>query len=153
PVEGPVVVFPQFDGSASPGTDSAVISTSEYEPTLTGQSADDLDPENPYMGLRAFQEADAGRFFGREDLIAHLLDRLAGFDGQRQQDQASTDTEESKPPSRTGPQGRFLAVIGPSGSGKSSVVKAGVIPAIRRGDLPGSANWFVAEMTPGNSPI
>ena len=70
---------------------------------------------NPYKGLRAFQVADAGDFFGREALTGQLLAHLAspGIDGQ------------------------FLAVVGPSGSGKSSVVKAGLLPALQKGDLPG----------------
>lgn len=82
---------------------------------------------NPYKGLRAFQEADAPDFFGREVLTERLIARLG---------------EEH-------PMGRFLAVVGPSGSGKSSVVKAGLIPALRRGALPDSDCWFVAEMLPG----
>ncbi|NJN44056.1 MAG: hypothetical protein HC806_04550 [Anaerolineae bacterium] len=49
--------------------------------------------------------------------------------------------------------GRFLAVVGPSGSGKSSVVKAGLIPALWRGALPGSERWFVVEMLPGAHPF
>jgi hypothetical protein len=48
---------------------------------------------------------------------------------------------------------RFLAVIGPSGSGKSSLVKAGLIPAVWRGELPGSEKWFVVEMLPGARPL
>jgi WD40 repeat protein len=44
-------------------------------------------------------------------------------------------------------------VVGPSGSGKSSVVRAGLVPAIRRGGLPGSQNWFVIEMFPSAHPI
>ena len=48
---------------------------------------------------------------------------------------------------------RFLAVVGPSGSGKSSLVKAGLIPALRRGGLPGSENWFITSMTPGHQPL
>ncbi|MFO7539731.1 MAG: protein kinase [Chloroflexota bacterium] len=88
---------------------------------------------NPYKGLRAFQEADANDFFGRDALVQQLLDRLDG--------------------AAVGRDGRFLAVIGPSGSGKSSVVKAGLLPALRDGALPGSENWFVAEMTPGRRPF
>ena len=45
---------------------------------------------------------------------------------------------------------RFLALVGPSGSGKSSVVKAGLIPALRQGAVPGSERWFVAEMVSYN---
>jgi len=87
--------------------------------------------QNPYKGLRAFQESDASDFYGRETLIKLLLTRMA------------EDHEYA----------RFLAVVGPSGSGKSSVVKAGVLPALRQGGLPGSENWFVTEMLPGVNPL
>lgn len=87
--------------------------------------------ENPYKGLRAFEEADASNFFGRTALIEHLLARLQDPD----------------------PYQRFLAVVGPSGSGKSSVIKAGLIPALRADALPGSTLWFYALMTPGLQPL
>jgi WD40 repeat protein/DNA-binding SARP family transcriptional activator len=86
-----------------------------------------LEARNPYKGLRAFEEADAADFFGREVLTAHLVDRLH--------------------------TGRFLAVVGPSGSGKSSVVRAGLVPALRRGALPGSERWRIVEMAPGGYPV
>ncbi len=86
---------------------------------------------NPYKGLRAFQAVDARDFFGRERLVQRLVARLA------ERDEFS----------------RFLAVVGPSGSGKSSVVKAGLIPALWRGDLPGSDRWFMVEMVPGSRPL
>jgi WD40 repeat protein/transcriptional regulator with XRE-family HTH domain len=86
---------------------------------------------NPYKGLRAFQEADAPDFFGRETLTAHLLARLA----------------------ETAELARFLAVVGPSGSGKSSVVRAGLLPALRAGAVPGSARWTIVEMIPGAHPL
>jgi len=92
-----------------------------------------VDVENPYKGLRAFQEADAPDFFGREALISRLLARLRGGDGQR--------------------GARFVAVVGPSGSGKSSLVKAGVIPRMRRDTLPGSSRWFIVELSPGAHPL
>ena len=92
---------------------------------------EDFQPENPYKGLRAFQSADNQDFFGREKLTARLIKRL----------------EEAHE------FGRFLAVIGPSGSGKSSLVKAGLIPALWRGDLPGSEKWFIVEMLPGTHPL
>ena len=82
---------------------------------------------NPYKGLRAFEEDDADDFFGREALTEHLVDRLA----------------------RT----RFLAVVGPSGSGKSSVVRAGLVPALRRGSLEGSERWQIVFMFPGAYPL
>jgi WD40 repeat protein/serine/threonine protein kinase/DNA-binding XRE family transcriptional regulator len=97
------------------------------------------DLENPYKGLRPFTEADAGDFFGRETLIQELLARLA---------------QANDPSAGPGQDlARFLAVVGPSGSGKSSVVRAGLIPALRRGGLPGSEHWFVAEMLPGQHPF
>jgi DNA-binding SARP family transcriptional activator len=89
---------------------------------------------NPYRGLRAFQEADADVFYGRDALIQQLASRL---------DPAQNGRANS----------RFLAVVGPSGSGKSSVVKAGLIPALGGGAVPGSENWFVAEMVPGTHPL
>ncbi|MCB0034069.1 MAG: protein kinase [Anaerolineales bacterium] len=88
---------------------------------------------NPYKGLYAFQESDADDFYGREALVQQLVGRLQ--DGYEALD------------------GRFLAVVGPSGSGKSSVVKAGLIPALRNGALPNSDKWFITEMVPGNSPL
>ena len=90
-----------------------------------------IELANPFKGLRAFNEADAENFFGRETLIQQLLARLG----------------------EGGELSRFLAVIGPSGSGKSSVVRAGLIPALRRGGLPGSENWFVVDMLPGKHPF
>jgi WD40 repeat protein/serine/threonine protein kinase len=89
------------------------------------------EPDNPYKGLRAFEESDALDFFGRGALIQDILARL-----------------------RNSPSnGRFLVIVGPSGSGKSSLVKAGVIPILRKGALPGSASWFYATMTPGMHPL
>jgi WD40 repeat protein/class 3 adenylate cyclase len=82
---------------------------------------------NPYKGLRPFEEGDALDFFGREELTGQLVERLA--------------------------ETRFLAVVGPSGSGKSSVVRAGLLPALRRGGLPGSDGSVIAEMLPGTRPL
>ncbi|UCC87067.1 MAG: protein kinase, partial [Anaerolineales bacterium] len=94
--------------------------------------------ENPYKGLRAFGEADADDFFGRETLVQDLLGRMA------EADDGMTGAGQEL--------ARFLAVIGPSGSGKSSVVKAGLMPALRRGGLPGSEQWFMVDMLPGAHP-
>ena len=86
---------------------------------------------NPYKGLRAFEEADALDFFGREALVERLVTRLSErVDGSR-----------------------FLGVVGPSGSGKSSAVRAGLVPALRRGALPGSEKWFFVEISPGPRPL
>ncbi|HZA26991.1 MAG TPA: BTAD domain-containing putative transcriptional regulator [Actinomycetota bacterium] len=90
-----------------------------------------VEERNPYKGLRAFTEADAHDFFGRGELTRRLVTRLA----------------------EGGPGSRFLAVVGPSGGGKSSVVRAGVVPAIRHGALGGPEEPFIAEMYPGAHPI
>jgi serine/threonine protein kinase/DNA-binding XRE family transcriptional regulator/chemotaxis protein histidine kinase CheA len=87
--------------------------------------------DNPYQGLRPFDEATAATFFGRETLVQQLLGRLG----------------------ETGELARFLAVIGPSGSGKSSVVRAGLLPALRNGALPGSEQWYIVQMLPGPQPL
>jgi DNA-binding SARP family transcriptional activator/ABC-type glycerol-3-phosphate transport system substrate-binding protein len=85
---------------------------------------------NPYKGLRPFEESDAADFFGRERVVERLIARLGA----------------------SGTGGRFVALVGPSGSGKSSVVKAGLLPALRSGAVSGSADWFVAELSPGPHP-
>jgi WD40 repeat protein len=85
------------------------------------------DAACPYRGLEAFDEQHARVFFGREDDTRRLCERLSAA--------------------------RFVAVIGPSGSGKSSIVKAGLIPALRADALPGSAEWTIRTMTPGGSPL
>jgi WD40 repeat protein/DNA-binding SARP family transcriptional activator len=90
-----------------------------------------FEARNPYKGLRPFAEADARDFFGRGELVHHLVVRL----------------QEAEYGSR------FLCVIGPSGSGKSSVVRAGLVPAIRRGTLGDPEHLFVTEMSPGAHPI
>jgi WD40 repeat protein/transcriptional regulator with XRE-family HTH domain len=90
-------------------------------------------PRNPYKGLRAFRSPDVGDFFGRESLIASLLRTLS--------------TVQSS-------QARFLALLGPSGSGKSSVVMAGLIPRLQHGALPGSETWLCLEpLLPGAHPL
>lgn len=82
---------------------------------------------NPYRGLEVFDEAHAPFFFGREAFIGDLLARL---------------TQQGS---------KFVAVIGASGSGKSSVVRAGLIPKLRR-RRPPHETWDVAVFTPGERP-
>ncbi|MCX4834151.1 MULTISPECIES: nSTAND1 domain-containing NTPase [unclassified Streptomyces] len=84
----------------------------------------------PYPGLEAFMEDDAAVFFGRDREIAELVGRLHPVTPRRAQ--------------------RFVAVVGPSGSGKSSLVRAGLLPALarRRG------RWVVAApFSPGADPV
>lgn len=81
---------------------------------------------SPFKGLAAFDVDDADLFFGRERLVAELVARLAGAS--------------------------LLGVVGPSGSGKSSTVRAGLIPALRNGVLPGSDEWSLILIRPGEHP-
>jgi serine/threonine protein kinase/WD40 repeat protein/DNA-binding winged helix-turn-helix (wHTH) protein len=87
--------------------------------------------ENPYKGLRAFDVGDSADFFGREGLVNQFIDRLSG----------------------TSLPARCLVVVGPSGSGKSSVVRAGLLPALQAGAVPGSQHWFTTTMVPGATPF
>jgi signal transduction histidine kinase len=83
--------------------------------------------ECPYRGLEVFDEAHARFFFGREGAVQHLVEAL-----------------------RTRCS---LAVVGASGSGKSSLVRAGLIPQLRAGALPGSSTWRYLVMKPGLQPL
>lgn len=106
----------------------AALADSTREPTEILPLLDLMTTTNPYKGLEAFEEDDVLVFFGRDQLTRSLLAQLGA----------------------PGVGGRFLAVVGPSGSGKSSVVKAGLLPALRSGALPGSQSWFFATITPGD---
>lgn len=81
----------------------------------------------PYRGLQVFDEEHAEFFHGREADVQRLLEKLKSS--------------------------RFLAVVGPSGSGKSSLVRAGLLPALRNGALPGSHDWPVRVFKPGARPL
>jgi len=82
---------------------------------------------NPYKGLAAFGEGDSDDFFGRSEAVQAVVEMLADH--------------------------RLVAVVGPSGSGKSSLVKAGVVPAVRAGAIDGSDWWTVTDMYPGSYPF
>ena len=82
----------------------------------------------PYMGLQAFDEASAEYFHGREALVQKLLNRLNHRSS--------------------------VAVVGASGSGKSSVVRAGLMAQLRQGkQIPGSDRWWLGCFRPGNTPV
>jgi hypothetical protein len=98
-----------------------------------------FEPRNPYKGLRAFQSEDAHDFFGRERLVDALVDALEQHLARAEQQEAAA---------------RFLAVVGPSGSGKSSVVLAGLLPRLHLDELPGSSRWvYLPPMVPGKHPL
>ncbi|MEG4207737.1 CHAT domain-containing protein [Microcoleus sp. Pol7_A1] len=79
-------------------------------------------PPNPYQGLSAFKEEDAYFFFGQENFVTKLVEVT------------------NKQP--------LVAVVGPSGSGKSSVVYAGLIPQLRK-----AGNWLIESFRPGKNPF
>ncbi|OKH98161.1 hypothetical protein A6A06_28540 [Streptomyces sp. CB02923] len=85
----------------------------------------------PYPGLAAYTAEDAPWFFGRERATAALVGRLA-------------ERLEAAGP---------LVVAAPSGAGKSSLLRAGLLPALRAGALPGSRHWPVRVLTPGAHPL
>ena len=85
---------------------------------------------SPYPGLHSFEFEDAGVFFGRDDKVDEMMRLLQ--------------------PSLASRADRCIALIGPSGCGKSSLVRAGLIPRIRRSGV----TWTVfGPMTPGTNPL
>ncbi|MFI6504814.1 hypothetical protein [Nonomuraea typhae] len=84
-------------------------------------------PQAPYVGLAGYGVQDTDRFFGRDELVAGLLEQLR--------------------------ERRFLALVGPSGSGKSSLLRAGLVPAARSRLLPGATELGVIVFAPGRSPL
>src|SRR5215469_11860495 len=96
-------------------------------------------PPSPYKGLEAFYEEDVDRFFGRSAVVDTLWDRLRDL-------QAPPLPGQPRRP-------RLLAIIGPSGSGKSSVARAGLIPELARRPIPGQTNPRVALVVPHTEPI
>ena len=81
----------------------------------------------PFKGLSPFDVEDAGLFFGRERLVAEMVARLPGTP--------------------------LMGIVGPSGSGKSSALRAGLLAALRTGVLPGSESWAISVLRPGEHPL
>jgi energy-coupling factor transporter ATP-binding protein EcfA2 len=87
-----------------------------------------MDNLNPYVGLRPFETDESLLFFGRNDQSMELLQRLH--------------------------KNHFVAVVGSSGCGKSSLLRAGLIPSLKAGYLvEDSDHWFISIMKPGKNPI
>lgn len=86
------------------------------------------DPlESPFKGLESFDVDDADVFFGRERLVADMVARLSGA--------------------------RLMGIVGPSGSGKSSALRAGLLASLADGVLPGSGDWPLVVVRPGEHPV
>jgi TIR domain len=97
------------------------------------------EPRNPYKGLRAFTANDARDFFGRTTVIDTLLTSVETI--------LSLEKKGQK-------QARLLTVVGASGSGKSSVVKAGLLPAFQSGQVFDSNEWICLDpIVPGAHPL
>ncbi|HEU4335725.1 MAG TPA: BTAD domain-containing putative transcriptional regulator [Nocardioides sp.] len=115
--------------------DAAVSTLGRAREEMTGRVLDlgalareEADPDHcPWPGLAAYSADDGPWFAGRERLVAQLAARLTGV--------------------------RCLAVVGASGSGKSSVVQAGLLAGLADGLLPGSAGWTLLSMRPGAHPV
>jgi WD40 repeat protein/energy-coupling factor transporter ATP-binding protein EcfA2 len=86
-----------------------------------------FDRENPYLGLYAFEAEQEKYFCGREEAIRTLITHLTNS--------------------------RFLSILGYSGSGKSSLIKAGLLPQLSRDRIPGSSQWSLESFTPGKHPL
>ncbi len=97
----------------------------EFDPDLAPEIPDALCP---YVGLDAFRERNQNVFYGRERLVEDMVRQLRDH--------------------------RLLSVVGASGSGKSSLVRAGLISALKAGALPGSQEWhYYDPMVPGSNPL
>src|SRR5262245_57471639 len=86
-----------------------------------------FDGRCPYKGLEVFEEEDAELFFGRERLVEDLINRVK--------------------------ESRTVFITGPSGSGKSSLVRAGLIHELKQGAIKGSERWLYETMKPGREPL
>ena len=114
---------------------SAVLSRAERPPTQTfldeyDESLAPVLPDDvcPYVGLESFGESRRRLFFGRERVLNEMVDHLR--------------------------QEPFLTVMGPLGSGKSSLVLGGLVPSLRSGVLPGSERWrYYPSFNPGADPL
>src|SRR5215510_2308081 len=99
--------------------------------TTNTEGADGLTiafPSNPFVGLRPFNSDEALLFFGRREQTIELMERLH--------------------------ETHFIAVVGSSGCGKSSLVRAGLIPKLRAGFLTADRDqWLVSMMKPGGAPL
>ena len=127
----------------STGTTIGQITTSGQINFYVIQGKPDLEPEseapesplgpNPYRGLAAFQEGDSDRFFGRDRTIDDLWQRMADLHSQ--------------------PAVRLLPLYGPSGSGKSSLALAGLVPRLAQQPLLGYERARYVRLVPDDDPV
>jgi WD40 repeat protein/tetratricopeptide (TPR) repeat protein len=96
-------------------------------PGPSSEAAIFVNEEPPYRGLEKFRPEDAKWFFGRESEIQQLIEKVKNH--------------------------RFIAILGASGSGKSSVLLGGLVPALKKGVLVGSQDWPIITFTPTDQPV
>jgi len=136
-INGSVIYGPVYYGPVSfiQGQAGEPVPSGQPEPGSRPDGASPAaDAPNPYQGLLAFQPADGERFFGREREIEELWQRFRAL-------HEAADTP------------RLLVVYGPSGSGKSSLVRAGLVPALAKRPLGGRGRARIALLVPGSEPL
>lgn len=114
------------------GRDKIVGLTAEQVVVLLNKIGKDFQPKPftgqcPYLGLDEFGEQNAEQFFGRTLLIADLIGRVKSS--------------------------RFVIIAGPSGSGKSSLIRAGLLHLLKQGGIPKSEQWLYVPLKPGRDPV
>jgi WD40 repeat protein len=130
-IAGDIHVDGSIEGSLIVGSNNVVGYTAEQVSVLIKDFSTTFKPKpfdgrSPYKGLDYFEEEDAELFFGREQLVDDLVGKVK--------------------------ESRTLFVTGPSGSGKSSLVRAGLIHALKGGCLKDSERWLYGIMKPGREP-
>lgn len=120
------------------GDNNVVLFSNPSLPLEIGMVTETHHTVNPYLGIASFTEKDADRFFGRDKLIDRIYSAFLDLFEKQASDQRAT---------------RVLSILGPSGSGKSSVVRAGFLAELARRSIPGYKNIHTAIITPGSRPI
>ena len=132
-IKGPCELPPRIRALVS--VDLRTDDPDEWDRLLGQLSSQPLPPQLPkpmpvdcpYRGLEPFEAQHAEFYFGREAMVERLVAKVKESD--------------------------FVAVVGPSGCGKSSLVRAGLMTALREGALPGSEEWAVRVFRPGADPL
>ncbi|WP_425297712.1 caspase, EACC1-associated type [Nocardia asiatica] len=130
--------YPRPRQFASDSSAQFILASNAGFPTGAGKGGDQPPPvvgedgtSCPYRGLEPYESGDARFFFGRSDAINEVVESIGRKVGE----------------------GGPLVVLGPSGSGKSSLLRAGVVPRLGKGVLPGSSGWRVRLFTPDERPL
>lgn len=136
--DGELAVDGSDGSSALSGRDNIII-IQNVRPVVPDKpaSSDPIRP-NPYMGLFAFAERDADRFFGREESTERIIQRFRTLHEDTRREKAKV---------------RLLPIVGPSGCGKSSLVRAGLIAQLAQNPLTDWRDIRVVVLQPGTRPL